>query len=83
MVTVGYWIVTALLLHGYCRLLDCYCIITASVLDCICAYTITHKWLQIIPELKYLNPECYLTGALKQYGGSCPAESYEALKYSV
>jgi hypothetical protein len=29
--------------EGYCKLLDCYCIITASVLDCICAYTIKHK----------------------------------------
>jgi hypothetical protein len=51
--------------------MDCYFIITASLLDCI------------IPELKYLNPECYLTGALEQYGCSCPAKSYEALKYIV
>jgi len=64
-VHVGYFIVTALLLHGYCRLLYCYCIITASVLDCICTYTIKHKWLQIIPELKSLKTVCYLTGALK------------------
>jgi hypothetical protein len=65
MVTVGYCIVPALLLHGYCRLLYCYFIITASVLDCICAYTIKYKWLDIIPELKSLKSLCYLTSLLK------------------
>ena len=83
MATVGYWIVTALLLHVCCRLLGCYCIITASVLDCICAYSMKYKWPQIIPELKYLNPEYYMCGALDEYGDWCAAETYEALKYTV
>jgi len=32
MITVGNWIVTALLLSGYCGLLYCYCIITVWLL---------------------------------------------------
>ena len=35
MVPVGYLVVTALLLRGYCRLLGCYCLITVWLLEVI------------------------------------------------
>ena len=44
MVAVGYSIVTALLLHVYCRLLDCYCMVTVG-------YWIVTAWLLYVAGL--------------------------------
>jgi hypothetical protein len=67
MVGVGNWIVTALLLRGWFRLLDCYIIVTANVTDCICAYTINHKWHQIIPDLKSLTLSDPMSDLVRHY----------------